>query len=471
MNPYAKRFPQAALASIMLAAVSSAAVPASAQSAAIKASIKCRNAIGQIGAGLVKTGFKVLDTCHGNRDKGKFTGDCNDLGAADVKSALAKAEAKSVTTLGKKCLAGDVVRANYPNGDVADALSDAMREEVEASGGAVQGLPSLAGDKAGTKCHKAIGKARTGIVAEIIKLSTKCQKTADKTAATFEELLGTCLALPVKSGPKAATAITKACGVLTGADVGSCTPLPACVVDAATATGQSLASALYGTPPECGNDVVEVGETCDDGNVTDGDGCDSNCTATGCGNGVVTAGEECDDGNALDTDACAQCQDAVCGDGFVRAGVELCGDSVSDASTNPGDATCPVGECTPSGTTRSFEVHFTPPPGVVLSGIRVLVDYPESSVRIPGFSNEASVKGRLTNLPAGLSEPNDRDYALALSVASSDVLAAGRLASLTFDDCTGAPVPTLDQFACAVVDASDTDFNPVNGVVCAVAAP
>ena len=350
-------------------------------------------------------------------------------------------------------------------------LGDVVRDEVEASGAALQGAPSLVGDKLKIKCHKALGKARTAVVAEIMKLSTKCQKTADKTASTFEELLDTCVALPVKSGPKGATAITKACGAITGPEVGSCTPLPDCVVSAATATGQTLAAALYGTPPVCGNGVPETGEACDDGNVTDGDGCDSNCTATACGNGIVTAGEECEDGNTIDSDACVACQDAVCGDGFVRAGVELCGDSSSPACTNPGDATCPVGECSPGATTRVLAVHFTPPAGNDLSGIRVLVDYPESRVRIPGFSNEASVKARLTDLPAGLSEPNDRDYGLGLSVATSGALTPGRIASVTFDDCAAATAPTLDQFACQVVDASDTEFNPVNGVTCTVVTP
>ncbi len=54
----------------------------------------------------------------------------------------------------------------------------------------------------------------------------------------------------------------------------------------------------------CGNGVLDPGETCDDGNLVDGDGCDSNCTPTGCGNGIVTTGEACDDGNAVPGDGC-----------------------------------------------------------------------------------------------------------------------------------------------------------------------
>jgi cysteine-rich repeat protein len=55
----------------------------------------------------------------------------------------------------------------------------------------------------------------------------------------------------------------------------------------------------------CGNGALEAPELCDDGNLIDGDGCDSNCTPTGCGTGVVTAGEQCDDGNLVDGDCCS----------------------------------------------------------------------------------------------------------------------------------------------------------------------
>ncbi|MAO82618.1 MAG: hypothetical protein CMH50_01850, partial [Myxococcales bacterium] len=60
----------------------------------------------------------------------------------------------------------------------------------------------------------------------------------------------------------------------------------------------------------CGDGFPQTGqEECDDGNPTDGDGCDSNCTATSCGNGVITEGEECDDGNLNNLDGCTNdCQ-------------------------------------------------------------------------------------------------------------------------------------------------------------------
>ena len=59
----------------------------------------------------------------------------------------------------------------------------------------------------------------------------------------------------------------------------------------------------------CGDGAPQAPEQCDDGNLVDGDGCDSNCTFTGCGNAVVTGGEECDDGNTVSDDCCsATCQ-------------------------------------------------------------------------------------------------------------------------------------------------------------------
>jgi cysteine-rich repeat protein len=49
---------------------------------------------------------------------------------------------------------------------------------------------------------------------------------------------------------------------------------------------------------------VTAGETCDDGNAANGDGCDANCRPTGCGNGALSEGEQCDDGNETPADGC-----------------------------------------------------------------------------------------------------------------------------------------------------------------------
>ncbi|MFC1655756.1 MYXO-CTERM sorting domain-containing protein [Patescibacteria group bacterium] len=51
--------------------------------------------------------------------------------------------------------------------------------------------------------------------------------------------------------------------------------------------------------PQCGDNNVDAGEDCDDGNRINGDGCDENCyTETAdCGNGQIDVGEECDPGD------------------------------------------------------------------------------------------------------------------------------------------------------------------------------
>lgn len=59
--------------------------------------------------------------------------------------------------------------------------------------------------------------------------------------------------------------------------------------------------------PGCGNGVVELGETCDDGNRLRGDGCSDLCDSTEvCGDNQVDLflGEQCDDGNLVNHDGC-----------------------------------------------------------------------------------------------------------------------------------------------------------------------
>lgn len=58
----------------------------------------------------------------------------------------------------------------------------------------------------------------------------------------------------------------------------------------------------------CGNQVVDPGETCDDGNEMSGDGCRADCRKIEmCGDGIVDDGEACDDGNNNSADGCDLC--------------------------------------------------------------------------------------------------------------------------------------------------------------------
>lgn len=69
----------------------------------------------------------------------------------------------------------------------------------------------------------------------------------------------------------------------------------------------------------CGDGVLGAGESCDDTNTMNGDGCSSSCAieqgwgcsgqpsicVLTCGNGMVTGNEQCDDGNTMNGDGCS----------------------------------------------------------------------------------------------------------------------------------------------------------------------
>jgi cysteine-rich repeat protein len=99
----------------------------------------------------------------------------------------------------------------------------------------------------------------------------------------------------------------------------------------------------------CGDGAVQaaLGEDCDDGNMADGDGCDHDCRAEPseeCGNGAPEGSEECDDGNTRGDDGCsAACRVERCGDGVMQAS-EACDDG-NTADEDGCSAGCAVEVC------------------------------------------------------------------------------------------------------------------------------
>ncbi len=80
--------------------------------------------------------------------------------------------------------------------------------------------------------------------------------------------------------------------------------------------------------PFCGDGVTNPGEACDDGNTNNSDACRNTCVIPLCGDGIVDAGDECDDSNSINTDSCRNnCVVPVCGDGIVDSGEE-CDDNL-----------------------------------------------------------------------------------------------------------------------------------------------
>ncbi len=91
--------------------------------------------------------------------------------------------------------------------------------------------------------------------------------------------------------------VTNELRVRSGAPIltGSITPAPAVIVDPTlTPCGQ------------CGNGTIDSGEACDDGNISDCDGCSGDCRRRDgvCGDGIQECAEQCDDGNSSDGDGC-----------------------------------------------------------------------------------------------------------------------------------------------------------------------
>jgi len=76
----------------------------------------------------------------------------------------------------------------------------------------------------------------------------------------------------------------------------------------------------------CGNSIVELGETCDDGNTINTDACTNVCANAICGDNAIRTGiETCDDGNTVNGDGCSssclletgslECTDSIDNDG------------------------------------------------------------------------------------------------------------------------------------------------------------
>lgn len=92
----------------------------------------------------------------------------------------------------------------------------------------------------------------------------------------------------------------------------------------------------------CGNHHTDKDEVCDDGNITDGDGCSADCTSDeSCGNGITdivdpkNPKESCDDGNTRANDGCSpdcHLESKVCGNLIVEKEIgEVCDDGNQDS--------------------------------------------------------------------------------------------------------------------------------------------
>jgi len=405
-----------------------------------QASVACRGAIAKGLSGIPKAGFKLNDKCHKGQDKLALdTGGCNDVANSlfDPTGSYVGAKTKSAKLIAKKCIPGDPVLNNYDGMDPETAVEPVIDDSVEGNSAAVVGNQNQGGDKAKIKCIEAIGKLRTGIQKEIVKNSTKCQGNLDKSASTFGALDASCVDPGAKSVAKATMRIPVFCGSLTGADVGSCDPLPTCVTDAAVASAQGIAKAIYqkATPITCGDGIVNGTEQCDHGasNGTPGDTCSAQCEslAETCGPGTVAGG-------------------TITGHRIVKVTLDV-------------------------------------PAGKQLAGVRVGFDYPQLEASITGTGLSSVVQSAFQVLipapPTGfLSLAQDTDTEVGFIISSSEEFldsAGGAFLQVTLNECTPLSknicnrnqqvtgcCPTTDIVACnAAPDDQVACFCGANGIV------
>lgn len=151
---------------------------------------------------------------------------------------------------------------------------------------------------------------------------------------------------------------------------------------------------------------------------------------------------------------------ATCGNGLLEMG-ESCQSCPAD---------CEIAACTAVGPTVPFQVHFSA--GTDVTAVTIDLNYRGSVVSLPGTRNDASVRERITGLPAGgQSIINDRDYSVRIVKSRTEALPQGLFFTATFDRCAGAAAPTLADFACVVDSCSDEFSLPVGDCACAVVLP
>jgi len=348
----------------------------------------CRARIGKEARVLLGLGSRFVDQCHAKRDRvcapASMRGECNIVDSANVdpKSTYADREAKAIALIDQDCT-GSPVLANYPGGVQVDVL-DKIVEELTGNSQVTLGDEDLRCDKAVVACHRAIARARSTVIREVIADSVKCQRDLDRKATTFGAISAGCLDTGERTSAKAKSRITRSCTGVNLAKVGSCSStlasLDDCVVDSAVATGQDLAKAVYGAPEGCGDGVQAIGEQCDDGNTLSGDGCNGSC--------------------------------------------ELEGETCSYAGPGAGTGT------------RLVTLSISAPQPV--AGLQVSVDYPQLQAGIPGVGTSSVVQSRFQTLqPASLAALNDNQNTDAI-VGMVNVVSpfnSGPLFSITMDNC------------------------------------
>ena len=153
----------------------------------------------------------------------------------------------------------------------------------------------------------------------------------------------------------------------------------------------------------------------------------------GCGDGVVDlpGGETCDDGNLEEGDGCP--------------------------------ANCRIAACEPSEETVVVDVNYATDPASDVSGMQLFFRYPDGVVDIPGRTIDPSVRERITSANFNIT-PNDRNYGLTLVLQDPSFFgpSMGTAVTVTFDLCVGANRPAAGDFRCDIDTVADSALNDIS---------
>jgi hypothetical protein len=200
----------------------------------------------------------------------------------------------------------------------------------------------------------------------------------------------------------------------------------------------------------CGVGAADVcGDADGDGGVTVADGIQALRAAAQLPSTCVPARCDIDGGGAMTVADGVSVLRASAGLSVVLA----CPGSSPGPTPTPGPGATP----TPSGACTALTATLTIATSATLGAARLVLDYPESSVTLPGSG--AAAAQRLTVLGGatllGNGRPNDRDDRVLVSLVAPNGVASGDVLAFRFD-CVGA-APSAAAFSCALERAVGTD--------------
>ena len=355
---------------IIVVAISTLSAPVSAQVQNADEQA-CINALNKSGAKVAKAQGKENAGCVKNAGRNKLNVSADACLTADLKGKIGKATANTTTAELKSCV--DTPGFAYTSASTVNdgAVDNEVGLTHDVFGSFIQSaIIDASTDGVGAGCLASVVKAYEKVAAAALKEFTSCKRAGLKSETIVDAAtLGNCVGTDPKDKVLAArdklesTIVDKCVGVnlvvaFPGCGAADAPTLADCTSSAAKCRVCTAEKEMDGhtvscdqvdngvldlSCAECGNNIVEPGESCDDaGESAD---CNPNCTLPFCGDAYVNAmaGEQCEEDVLNDSGPCPSCQTATCGDGM------LCSDPACTSGPSGGPEQCDLGVDNGSG--------------------------------------------------------------------------------------------------------------------------